>query len=115
MRYRGVVQKGAKRGSELGFPTANIALTDAGVSGIYAGRVKIGGEEYHAAVYADQRKHVLEAHLGKYSGGELYGKVMEVELVKKIREDRVFNDEMELRKQIQRDIVDVRDYFRKHV
>jgi riboflavin kinase/FMN adenylyltransferase len=113
MSYRGVVQKGTRRGHELGFPTVNIALTDAGLSGIYAGRVKIGGEEYHAAVYADKRRHLLEAHLGKYSGGELYGKMIEIELVKKIREDKKFDDEEALRLQIQKDILDVRDYFRR--
>jgi len=112
MRYRGVVQKGTRRGHELGFPTINIALTDAGATGIYAGRVKINNEEYHAAVYADQRRHVLEAHLGKFPGGELYGKFAEIELLKKIREDKRFDSEEELRKQIQKDIYDVRDYFR---
>jgi riboflavin kinase/FMN adenylyltransferase len=112
MRYRGVVQKGTRKGHELGFPTANIALTDAGVSGIYASLVKIGGEEYHAAAYADQGRHVLEAHLAKYSGGELYGKMIEIELVKKIREDKKFTDEDELREQIQKDIQDVRSYFK---
>lgn len=112
MVYRGVVQKGERRGKELGFPTANITLTDRGVSGIYAATVKISGEEYHAAVYADQERHVLEAHLGKYSGGDLYGKMIEIELIKKIREDKKFDDDTKLRMQIQKDINDVRDYFR---
>lgn len=112
MRYRGVVQRGSRRGHELGFPTANITLTDAGVSGIYAARVKINREEYHAAVYADQQNHVLEAHLGNYSGGELYGKMIEIELVKKIREDKRFESDLELKLQIQKDVKDVREYFK---
>jgi riboflavin kinase/FMN adenylyltransferase len=112
MHYRGVVQRGSERGRELGFPTANITLTDRGVSGIYAGRVKIGADKYHAAVYADQRRQVLEAHLGKYEGGDLYGNVIEIELLKKIREDKRFDDEAELRRQIQKDIADVRGYFK---
>src|SRR4051812_20322346 len=115
MRYRGVVQKGKRRAGELGFPTANIALTDAGVSGIYAALVTIDGEKYHAAVYADQRRHMLEAHLEKYSlagpaGGDLYGKVIEMELLKKIREDKKFDDDTALTLQIQKDVRDVRDY-----
>ena len=112
MRYRGVVQKGARRGEELGFPTANITLTDRGVSGIYAALVYIGGEKYHAAVYADQRRQILEAHLGKYEGGDLYGKMIEIELLKKIREDKKFDDDTALQLQIQKDILAVRDYFR---
>ena len=115
MRYRGVVQKGDRRGHELGFPTANITLTDRGVSGIYAGLVTIGGEKYHAAVYADQQRQILEAHLGKYSGGELYGKVIEIELLKKIREDKKFDTDDELREAIKKDIQMVREYFLKNV
>jgi riboflavin kinase/FMN adenylyltransferase len=112
MHYRGVVQKGQRRGEELGFPTANITLTDRGVSGIYAARVTIDGEKYHAAVYADQRRQMLEAHLGKYSGGDLYGKMIEIELLKKIRDDKKFDDDAALRHQIEKDVNDVRDYFR---
>jgi riboflavin kinase/FMN adenylyltransferase len=115
MRYRGVIQKGDRRASQFGFPTINIALTDGGLSGIYAGVVRICGETYHAAIYADHRRHILEAHLEKYSGGELYGRVAEIELLKKIREDKKFDVEEELRAQIAKDVQSVRDYFRKHV
>jgi len=113
MRYRGVVQKGKRRAGELGFPTANITLTDAGVSGIYAALVTIDGKKYHAAVYADQRRHMLEAHLGKYSDGDLYGKVIEMELLKKIREDKKFDNDVDLRRAIAHDIQTVRNFFLK--
>jgi riboflavin kinase/FMN adenylyltransferase len=112
MRYRGVIQKGDRRATELGFPTINIALTDGGLSGIYAGMVRICDESYHAAIYADRARHMLEAHLSKYSGGELYGRVAEIELIKKIREDKKFDSEEELRAQIEKDVQVVKDYFR---
>ena len=111
MMYRGIVQKGTRRGESLGFPTANISLTDESVSGIYAARVWLEGHEYHAAVYADQRRKLLEAHLGKFKGGDLYGKEIKVELLKKIREDKRFDDENTLREAIAQDIQDVRDFF----
>ena len=116
MKYRGVVQKGARRGSALGFPTANIAF-DGEESGIYAAYVLLDGHEYHAAVYADQARKLLEAHLGKYplagqAGGDLYGKEIEIELLKKFREDAKFTDEESLKAQIQKDIKDVTSYFR---
>src|SRR5438105_3856660 len=112
MRYRGIVQKGERRGERLGFPTANIPLEDETLSGIYVARVTVDGTEYHAAAYADHRRHVLEVHLGKYSGSDMYGKEIDIEIVKKIRDDARFDTDDALRQQIQKDIYDVRDYFR---
>ena len=108
--YYGVVQKGERRGIELGFPTANIPLADE-TSGIYAAIVRLEGAEYHATVYADQKRKLLEAHLAKYAGGDLYDKEIEVELLKKIRDDKEFDTEDELRAAIRADIQAVRAYF----
>ena len=111
MRYRGVVQTGKKRGTELGFPTINIPLTDEGVSGIFAGTVFVGGEVYPAAVYADPSRHVLEAHLLDVSE-DLYAKEVEVELREKIRDDTKFDNEAELKQAIAEDVAKVREFFK---
>ena len=108
--FSGIVQKGARRGTALGFPTANISF-DGNESGIYAAKVLLNGQEYHAAVYADQKRKVLEAHLGKYSGGDLYGREIEIELLKKIREDKKFEDKEALRTAIAADVQTIRSYF----
>ena len=110
MKYTGIVQKGAGRSAALGFPTINIPLDDANASGIYAARVKVGEEEYEAAVYADQKRKLLEAHLLDFSK-DLYGWNVGIELLKKIRESEKFTDETLLRKAIARDVVSVREYF----
>ena len=111
MLYRGIVQRGERRGEKLGFPTANIPL-DGETSGIFVALARMDGKEYHAAVYADQKRKLLEAHLGKFEGGDLYGKEIEVELLKKIREDEKFEDVEILKKQIQKDVQDVVAYFK---
>ncbi len=107
----GVVQEGEKRGARLGFPTANIALPEAALSGIYAARVVADGRMHTAAVYADERRKLLEAHLLDFSGN-LYGKTVTVELVEKLREDARFENEVALKAAIADDIARVREYFK---
>lgn len=113
--YRGVVERGEGRGEALGFPTANIPLSDGSVSGIYAARVTLKANEapYVAAVYADQKRKLLEAHILDFSD-ELYGMEIEIILLEKIRETAVFEDETALRAAIASDIAKVRDHFSRH-
>ena len=42
MRYTGIVQRGEQKATAYGFPTINIPLDDASVSGVYAAKVKAG-------------------------------------------------------------------------
>jgi riboflavin kinase / FMN adenylyltransferase len=110
MRYHGVVQKGTKRALALGFPTVNIPLEDTKVSGIYAARVAHRGWEYSAAVFADQKRRVLEAHLLDVTL-ELYGQEVTIDLCKKIRNNQQFKNDTTLRRAIARDVRNVRKYF----
>ncbi len=96
----------------MGFPTVNIPLTDSSVSGIYAALVRAGVEELRAAVYADQRRKILEAHILD-STVDLYGKAIEIELIDKIREDIPFATEEELKRAIADDVAKVQEYFKK--
>jgi len=119
--YTSIVIKGQGRAAALGYPTANIALADDSVSGIYAARVKVGGAEYIAVAFADQKRKLLEAHLldfsgelsakgGYASGGN--GKSITIELCKKIRKHKDFTNDDDLRAEIAKDVAKVRDYFR---
>ena len=110
MKYTGIAQKGEGRGRELGFPTANIPLDDETVSGIYAARVSVGGKEYCAAVYANQARKLLEAHLLDF-WGELYGQEITITLEKKIRDDARFENEDALKVAIAEDVRNVRSFF----
>jgi riboflavin kinase/FMN adenylyltransferase len=112
MRYRGVVQRGKKRGTELGFPTINIPLTGESISGIFAATISFAGEKYPAAVYADISRHIIEAHVLDFND-DLYGKEVEVELFEKIRDDEKFDDEAELKQAIAEDVAKVREYFKQ--
>lgn len=109
--YSGIVQKDLGEGKRIGFPTANIPMTDPH-SGIYAGVVVIVGEKYPAAIYADERRKLLEAHLLDFNT-DLYGTAIEITLLKKIRDDAQFTDEESLKEAIARDVEAVREYFKK--
>ena len=110
MKHTGIVVGGGKRATAFGFPTANIALGDAKLSGIYAARVTVGDTEYEAVAYADAERRVLESHLLGFTG-ELYGARISVELLKKLRDAMRFPDEATARGQIARDVADAQAYF----
>jgi riboflavin kinase / FMN adenylyltransferase len=109
-RVSGVVRGGAKRGTGLGFPTANIALAPgtALAHGIFAVRVHAEGHHYAGAAYLgtrptfDDGSPVLEVFLFDFHG-DLYGREIEVEFIDFIRPDRRFDGAASLQAQMDRD------------
>ncbi len=96
-RVTGHVIGGAKRGTGLGFPTANVAML-AGTSlghGIYAAWVYVDGERHRAAAYFGTRPQfdngapILEVFLLDFDG-DLYGREISVAFVDFIRVDGAF-------------------------
>lgn len=108
--YTGIVERGAGKGVQLGFPTLNIPVDDASLGGIYAAIVTIKGTTYHAAAYADTKRKLLEAHVLNFCG-DLYGLTIEVTLVHMIREGRRFDSTEELTQAIAADIHAIEEYF----
>jgi riboflavin kinase/FMN adenylyltransferase len=115
-RVRGAVVGGARRGSGLGFPTANIPLARGTAlgHGIYAVRVHVGGARHDGAAYLgtrptyDDGMPVLEVFLIDFDD-DLYGREIEVEFVDFIRGDRKFATSEALIGQMQADVARVRD------
>jgi len=114
-RVAGRVIGGAKRGTALGFPTANIPLArgTALAHGIYAVRVHVDGERLDGAAYLgtrptfDDGMPVLEVFLLDFEG-ELYGREIEVEFIEHIREDRRFDSADALKAQMAEDCAKAR-------
>lgn len=106
----GIVMEGKRRGSALGYPTANIALADPAVDGIYAATVSYEGSEHAGAVFADPERAILEVHLLDFFG-DLYGKEISVELKKKIRDTEKFTSDEALKAAIAEDILAVRQFL----
>ena len=119
MIVEGIVTEGRQLGRRLGFPTANIEpgpgqeLPEAGV---YAAAVEIDGRRYAAVSNWGTNPSVggcsprLETHLLDFRG-ELYGRRIRVELLRKIRDERRFGSLEELRSQIEADCRSVRASF----
>jgi riboflavin kinase/FMN adenylyltransferase len=95
----GVVQRGDRRGRELGYRTANLRLGDyqRPKYGIYAVRVTLDDGSEHPGVASlgvrptfDPPQELLEAHLFDFDG-DLYGRRIEVALHAYIREEMKFD------------------------
>ncbi len=119
----GVVIKGDGRGRLLGFPTANIQQENIIIppSGIYLAHVFYRARKYNALFYIGKRPSFkkadapisLEAYLLDFKGN-LYGKRLDVRLIKKARNCIKFSDEKKLISSIQRDVLFARQYFSSH-
>ncbi|MDQ3752715.1 MAG: riboflavin biosynthesis protein RibF [Actinomycetota bacterium] len=115
----GVVLEGDRRGTSLGYPTANIELSPSLARpprGVYAGRVRTGDAWFTAAINigvnptfasAAPVRPRLEAHLMGFSG-DLYGRRIRVELWERLRDELRFDSVDELLAQIARDVAATR-------
>ena len=116
----GRVVEGDQIGRRLGFPTANLDVTDLVLppNGVYAAGTRFQGRPYRVALNIGVRPTVapakpeirVEAHLLDF-GGELYGAELELEIGEKLRAEQHFASPTELREQIARDIARVRLMF----
>lgn len=102
------VIRGDQRGRTISFPTINQHLPDGLVVpkfGVYESRVFVGDREYKAFTNVGIRptwrvdKPLCETHIFDFSG-DLYDQSVRVELVRYIREERVFSSVDELREQL---------------
>jgi riboflavin kinase/FMN adenylyltransferase len=112
----GLVQPGDKRGRELGYPTANLALGDNQRPryGIYAVRVRPGDGSEHPGVASlgvrptfEPPTELLEAHLFDFDG-DLYGRTIEVALHAFIRDEAKFDTMEALTAQMREDEAEAR-------
>lgn len=118
----GAVVKGSERGKSLGFPTANIECGSSFVfppQGVYVVKVLLGKKKYPAIANIGTRpsfgkqnfKLYLEVHILDFSKN-IYGKHLEVEFLKKTRNEKRFPTPQALIRQIQKDEISARKYFK---
>jgi riboflavin kinase / FMN adenylyltransferase len=108
----GTVVRGRQLGRQLGFPTANLALADVQLppDGVWVVEVIEADGSTHRGVAnlgtrptVDGRDRVLETHLLDFDR-DLYGQVLEVRFLAKLRDERRFPSLELLRGQIAADV-----------
>jgi len=121
----GKVVGGFHRGREMGFPTANLEIPDNGklfpVSGVYAVKAWLENDNQPRKAMMNigtrptfhGRSLSLEVHILEFTGN-LYGQLLRVEFMHRIREEKPFEDMKTLAAQLQQDRVEVEKWFNNH-
>lgn len=117
----GEVVHGDERGRAMGLPTANLEMADDTAvpgRGVYAGRARVRGTWYPAAVNigfaptfreAGERGTVrIEAFLLDYDGPEIYGDMVRLEFLERLRDEKRFDSTDALVAQIRHDVEETR-------
>jgi riboflavin kinase/FMN adenylyltransferase len=121
-RIRGMVVHGAGRGAKLGFPTANLDAIDTLLpgAGVYGAAAQFGGDFLPAAVnvgtnptFGDQTPKV-EVHVLGWRE-PLYGQVLEVDFLARLRDVRRFESVDQLQAQLQHDILAADQAYQRYM
>ncbi len=125
---RGVIQRGDRMGARLGWPTINVQPENEVLpaQGVYVGRAffpsmpdtfasmpgtfecvtNIGTRP---TVY-EHYQRVVESHILEFNA-DVYGETVEIQFFKRLREEKLFSNVMELSAQISRDVDTAREFF----
>ena len=115
----GVVLKGLGRGKQIGFPTANINVSEKRIFprlGVYITETSYQDMIYHSITnvginptFKNSGKMSIETNIFDFDN-EIYGERIEVKFLKRIREEKKFSSVNELVLQISKDIQFARKY-----
>ena len=119
MAFTGKVIQGLQNGRTFGFPTANILLNDPEVnleSGVFAVKVCLNDEYYYGMLYVGTRptlhlsKKSIEINIFDFSQN-IYNQLIDFQILKKIRDEMVFDSVDQLILQINKDYEEVKTYL----
>ncbi|MFN0141309.1 MAG: bifunctional riboflavin kinase/FAD synthetase [Pyrinomonadaceae bacterium] len=115
----GVIIRGLRRGHTIGFPTANLKPHNRVIPryGVYATATLIDGTWRRSITnigvrptFETEAEPSIESYIFDFDG-DLYGDVLRVRFLHRIRDERKFNGIDELKAQIERDTGVARNYF----
>lgn len=117
----GIVKKGKQLGRTIGYPTANISVSEKHKlippTGVYAVTVSIDGKPYEGMLnigfrptVSDEKVQTVEVHIFDFSQ-DIYDQYISVRLLHKIREEQKFASIDALKSQLASDEKTIRHYF----
>lgn len=118
---KGQVINGKKLGHKLGYPTANMELSDSFLipkCGVYASKTKIKDKKYLSVTSIgnnptfNEKEIKIENHILNFNKN-IYGEEIEIEIIERIRDEKKFNNLEELKKQIEKDVNIIRCKYNK--
>ncbi len=117
----GYVIRGEGRGKNLNMPTANIDYNlkkILPIDGIYSSKVIINKEEYIGALsignnptFGQNNDKSVEVHLIDFKD-DIYGEFINIKIYKHMRDQIQYNDTATLMIQMQKDLIDIKEYFK---
>jgi len=117
----GLVIRGAARGASLGFPTANLHPQNRVIprSGVYVTSTLIEGQWRRSVTnigtrptFGDANHRSVETFVMNWSG-DLYGDVLRVRFLHRLRDEKKFSSVEELKSQIGTDVARAEKYFER--
>jgi riboflavin kinase/FMN adenylyltransferase len=117
----GRVVRGAERGAKLGFPTANLHPQNRVIprNGVYVTAALIDGQWRRSVTnigtrptFGSDNESSVETFVMNWSG-DLYGDVVRVRFLHRLREEKKFGSVDELKSQIGRDVARAQNYFER--
>src|SRR5258706_2862416 len=115
----GRVVRGAERGATLGFPTANLQPQNRVIprGGVYVTATLIDGQWRRSVTnigikptFGEHNEATVETYVMNWSG-DLYGDVVRVRFLHRLRAEKKFNSIDELKSQIEMDVARAERYF----
>ena len=115
--YSGEVVNGDRRGRKIGFPTANLEISDQRAmlpNGAYIVRVKVRGKFFNGIANIGNNptfkvaKRRLEVFIDNFSG-DIYGEEIFVSFVSKLRDEKIFSTVEDLKTQLNEDLKAMRN------
>ena len=111
--FEAKVVTGSGRGKELGFPTANFIPIEKNqlipANGVYCIRGRINGNSLYGMCNLgvrptfDETDFVIEVHFFQNEVDDIYSKIITVEFLERVRDEKKFSNPKELIKQLEKD------------
>ncbi|PIK14467.1 bifunctional riboflavin kinase/FAD synthetase [Halobacteriovorax sp. JY17] len=118
----GTIVKGAGRGKQIGFPTANISYSSDRITpktGVYITTVEIREMTYFSITnigvnptFSEENQKTVETHIFDFDD-DIYGEDLKVSFLQRIRDEKKFNSVNELVDQIRLDVEFTKAYFKE--